>query len=111
MRRPCPNTSGPRDPMFWGNALLLAIETTMIAMLVSGYFYLRGKLDPWRRRPYPAARDGAGENLLFLALLFRGPVERKLMVDLDVNGFYWYFVVGGWAVTFAVVYLEFWLRG
>lgn len=184
---------GARDPMFWGTALLIAIETTMIAMLVSGYFYVRSKFAAWppsalsetaqwtagaeavlllasavpnakvteaathcdlfRARRWLAILSllglvitagrvaqfamlgfrwdanayasmvyaliglqathlllGVGENFLFLALMFRGPIEKKFMVDVHVNGVYWYFVAGGWLVTYAVVYLEPWLE-
>jgi cytochrome c oxidase subunit 3 len=180
---------GARDPMFWGLASLLAIESTMIALLVGGYFYVHGKFDPWPPSPIAASARiigacelailfasavptclltravmrsalrpsrarllvltllgvllvalralelraigfrwdanayasmfwamvglhtlhlvaGVGENILFLALLFRGPVEKKFMVDLHVNGLYWYFVIAGWAVMYPTLYLE-----
>jgi cytochrome c oxidase subunit III len=180
---------GARDPMFWGTALLIAIETTMIAMLLSGYFYLRSKFALWppaplsetarwlgagellvfaasafvnlktsdaasrcelfRTRRWLAILSmmglvlaagrvaqfatlgfrwdanayasmvyalvglhathlllGVGENFLFLFLMYRGPIEKKFMVDVYINSIYWYFVVGGWLVTYVVVYLE-----
>ncbi|HMI88814.1 MAG TPA: hypothetical protein VK550_32265 [Polyangiaceae bacterium] len=180
---------GARDPMYWGTALLIAIETTMIAMLVSGYFYIRGKFVPWPPVPLSGTARwvgaaelliligsavpnfktgeaamrcdlrktrrwlavlsilglfaalgrvaqfatlgfrwdanayasmvyaliglhathlllGVGENFLFLFCMFRGPIEKKFMVDVYVNSIYWYFAVGGWLVTYAVVYLE-----
>ena len=46
------------------------------------------------------------ENGLFLALLERGPIEKKHLVDLEVNGIYWYFVVFSWLPLYAVVYLD-----
>lgn len=46
------------------------------------------------------------ENLLFLALLYRGPIEKKHLVDLEVNGLYWYFVVLSWLPLYAVLYLD-----
>src|SRR5215217_5508450 len=36
-----------RSAIWWGNLLLLAIETTMFALLVGGYFYLRGNFTSW----------------------------------------------------------------
>jgi cytochrome c oxidase subunit 3 len=36
-----------RSPMWIGNALLLAIETTMFAILVATYFYLRANFQNW----------------------------------------------------------------
>jgi cytochrome c oxidase subunit 3 len=48
---------------------------------------------------------GAGENLLYIALLFRGPVEDKHRVDIEVSTPLWYFVLAGgllvWLVLFA----------
>lgn len=43
---------GSRDPMWWGLALLIAIESTMFALLVVTYFYLRGGESTW---PPPGA--------------------------------------------------------
>jgi cytochrome c oxidase subunit III len=36
-----------RSAIWWANLLLLAIETTMFALLVGGYFYLRGNFTQW----------------------------------------------------------------
>jgi cytochrome c oxidase subunit III len=36
-----------RSPIWWGNALLLAIETTMFAILAATYFYLRQNFENW----------------------------------------------------------------
>jgi cytochrome c oxidase subunit 3 len=48
---------------------------------------------------------GAGENLLYIVLLFRGPVEDKHRVDIEVTTPLWYFVLAGalliWLVLFA----------
>jgi cytochrome c oxidase subunit I+III len=49
---------------------------------------------------------GTVENALFLALLYRGPLEKKHLVDLEVNGVYWYFVVLSWPLLYAVLYLD-----
>lgn len=52
------------------------------------------------------ALTSVGENLLFLALLYKGPVEEKHLLDLRLNALYWYFVVVSWAVLFAVIYFD-----
>jgi heme/copper-type cytochrome/quinol oxidase subunit 3 len=52
------------------------------------------------------ALTSVGENVLFLALLFKGPVEEKHLLDLRLNALYWYFVVVSWAVLFAVIYFD-----
>ena len=49
---------------------------------------------------------GLIENALFLALLYIGPVEKKHLVDLEVNGIYWYFVVFSWLPLYAILYLD-----
>jgi heme/copper-type cytochrome/quinol oxidase subunit 3 len=49
---------------------------------------------------------GTIENALFLALLHIGPIEKKHLVDLEVNGIYWYFVVASWLPLYAIFYLD-----
>jgi heme/copper-type cytochrome/quinol oxidase subunit 3 len=49
---------------------------------------------------------GVIENLIYSALLLKGPVEKKHLVDCEVNGIYWYFVVGGGVVVSAILYGE-----
>lgn len=48
---------------------------------------------------------GNVENVLFLTLFFRGPIEKKHLVDAEVNGVYWYFVVFSWLPLYAIFYL------
>jgi cytochrome c oxidase subunit III len=54
---------------------------------------------------------GLGENLLFIALLYRGPVEQKHRVDVHVTSLLWYFVIAGSALLWAVVFAEIFLTG
>jgi heme/copper-type cytochrome/quinol oxidase subunit 3 len=49
---------------------------------------------------------GIGENLLYIALLWIGPVEHKHRVDVEVSTPLWYFVIAGAALAWAVVFLE-----
>lgn len=49
---------------------------------------------------------GLYENALFVWLMFHGPIEQKHRVDIDVNCFLWYFVVGGQVLIWSVVFLE-----
>jgi cytochrome c oxidase subunit 1/cytochrome c oxidase subunit I+III len=49
------------DPVWWGNNLLLAIETSMFAILIATYFYLRQNFDLW---PPPVAQLTATLNPL-----------------------------------------------
>jgi cytochrome c oxidase subunit 3 len=46
------------------------------------------------------------ENLVLAALLFIGPVEEKHLVDVRVNGMYWFFVVASWVPTFVILFLD-----
>lgn len=38
---------GHRDPLWWGCAGLIAIESTMLLLLLATYFYLRGNFTAW----------------------------------------------------------------
>jgi heme/copper-type cytochrome/quinol oxidase subunit 3 len=49
---------------------------------------------------------GNVENALFVALLYKGPIEKKHLVDLEMNGLYWYFVVISWLPLYAILYLD-----
>lgn len=181
---------GPRSTLWWGVALMVAIESTVFVLSLASYFYIRQNYHVWPpTNPGPApTRLGAielavlvasllpfvlaartavrgfvlrartwlligtvmgavvlalrvfelealarsfrwdshaygsifwvtiglhvfhiissmGENVLLLALLFRGPVEKEHLVDLECNSFYWYFVVGWWAVIYTALYV------
>lgn len=50
--------------------------------------------------------SGLLENLMFQVLLFKGPIEEKHLVDLKLNGGYWYFVVASGAVIYAALLLD-----
>ena len=36
-----------QHPIWWGNTLLLAVETTIVALLLVTYFYVRKNFEPW----------------------------------------------------------------
>jgi cytochrome c oxidase subunit III len=179
---------GSRAPLWWGLIGMIVIESTLFAMLVVTYFYLRGGASVWPppdvRGNYPLRiaelavllasavpmiavelavkrRSLAGmrlwltiatalglvfvalrfysfhamtyrwnshaygsivwtilglhathglaasvENVVFLALLFRGPIEEKHLLDLRLNALYWYFVVLSWVGLFGVIFLD-----
>jgi cytochrome c oxidase subunit III len=42
---------GHRAPLWWGVVLLIAIESTAMALLLVSYFYLRGNYDVWPPTP------------------------------------------------------------
>jgi cytochrome c oxidase subunit 3 len=49
---------------------------------------------------------GVGENLLYLAVLWIGPIEDKHLADIEVSTPLWYFVIAGAALAWAAVFLE-----
>jgi cytochrome c oxidase subunit III len=179
---------GSRAPLWWGLVGMITIESTLFALLVVTYFYLRGGAAVWPppdvRGNYPLRfaelavllasavpmiavelavkrRSLAGmrlwlavatalgfvfvalrfysfhvmtyrwnshaygsvawtilgmhathavaasvENVVFLALLFLGPIEEKHLLDLRLNALYWYFVVLAWVPLFAILFLD-----
>ena len=42
-----PSAVDHRSPIWWGNLMLLVIETTMFAILVATYFYVRINFEQW----------------------------------------------------------------
>jgi heme/copper-type cytochrome/quinol oxidase subunit 3 len=52
------------------------------------------------------ALTGLVENAMLVVLLWRGPVERKHALDVQLGGLYWYFLVAAWLPCFAALYLE-----
>lgn len=38
---------GPRSPVWWGNTLMMTIESTTLLLLVVSYFYIRQNFDTW----------------------------------------------------------------
>ncbi|HKV12291.1 MAG TPA: cytochrome c oxidase subunit 3 [Thermoanaerobaculia bacterium] len=49
---------------------------------------------------------GLVENLLFIVLLIKGPVEDKHLVDVRVNTLYWYFVALSWVPFYVIFFLD-----
>jgi cytochrome c oxidase subunit I+III len=46
------------------------------------------------------------EDLMLIALLYKGPVEEKHFDDIDASALLWFFSVLEWAPAFAILYLE-----
>jgi heme/copper-type cytochrome/quinol oxidase subunit 3 len=55
--------------------------------------------------------SGVLENAIFTALVFRGPVEKKHMLDLRLSAYYWWFVVAAWVVLWSIVFGDAFLFG
>ena len=45
------------------------------------------------------------ENVLLLALVILGPLERKHFVDVHVNALYWYFIVAVWLPIYVLIFV------
>jgi heme/copper-type cytochrome/quinol oxidase subunit 3 len=63
------------DPVWWGNNFLLAIETSMFAILIATYFYLRQNFQLWpppvaqltaTLKPLPELAYGTANTILLL---------------------------------------------
>jgi cytochrome c oxidase subunit III len=46
------------------------------------------------------------ENLMLIALLYKGPVEQKHFGDIEASALLWFFSVLEWAPAFAILYLS-----
>jgi cytochrome c oxidase subunit 3 len=63
---------GARAPTWWGTVLLIAIEGTMMGLLLVSYFYLRGNFQVWP----PSAM---GDRVFRLALVQAGMLALSLV--------------------------------
>ena len=116
-----------RSPIWIGNALLLAIETTMFAILVATYFYLRANFQNW---PPPQinylppnfhpAPDllwgtlnllvGVIEDTLMFVYISKFGLDDKHARDVRVTAVYWYWIAGIWVPLYVIVYFgPYWL--
>jgi len=69
-----PDTMDHRSPIWWGNLLMIIIETTMFGILVAAYFYLRAYFDRWP----PVRPDGPA------ALYYTDPLWTIATINLAV---------------------------
>lgn len=65
------NAAGPRSPLWWGAMSVVAIEGTMMGLVLVSYFYLRGYHDVWPPAPIgrPAFLLAAAQAALLFASL------------------------------------------
>lgn len=73
-----------RSAIWWGNVLLLVIETTMFALMVGAYFYLRGNFHSWP----PPHIDGPMAQFDPVPAL-RAPTVNLLVILLSVAPMVW----------------------
>jgi cytochrome c oxidase subunit III len=67
---------GRRDTIFWGVTLMILIESTVFALLVGSYFYIRGNDPVWPIIPPGVASTREGAIALFLLLVSAVPMAR-----------------------------------
>jgi len=102
-----------------GMRLWLGIATLLGLIFVGLRFYLFHAMTfRWNSHAYGSivwailgmhathAVAASVENLVFMVLLFVGPIEEKHLLDLRLNALYWYFVVLAWVPLFAIIYLD-----
>jgi cytochrome c oxidase subunit I+III len=97
--------------------LLVASVISLVCLVLRG-FELSGMTFRWNHHAYGSIvwtiyglhtlhlLTSCGENLLFLTLLYRGPVEEKHRLDLRLNGLYWFFVVASWLPLYAILFWD-----
>lgn len=64
-----PYALGARDPIWWGTALLVAIEATVFGLLGVSYYYIRPNVDVWPPSGGAVGPVGLGAAGVGLALL------------------------------------------
>ena len=69
------------DPVWWGNNLLLAIETSMFAILIATYFYLRQNFPALAATSGPTDRHSQSVAATRLRHCEHDPVGAELRSD------------------------------
>lgn len=72
-----------REPLWWGNLLLLMIETTMFGILVASYFYISQNFNLW---PPPRAESPVGYGTEPKLLI---PTINLILLILSCAPAYW----------------------
>jgi cytochrome c oxidase subunit III len=75
---------GPRAPLWWGILGLIAIESTMFALVMASYFYLRLNFKDWPPSNFGFPAIGPGTANMILMLVIIAPmvwVERAALRD------------------------------
>lgn len=80
---------GHRSPMWWGTMGLIAIESTVFALAILMYFYLRSHADVWpmtEQGTPPALLWGTVNTLVLLASMIPNEMARRAAMRLDLRG-------------------------
>jgi cytochrome c oxidase subunit III len=89
---------GHRSPMWWGLIGMIAIESTMFALLIGTYFYLVWREPNWPPGvEAPALLWGSVNTLVLLASLVPNALAKHAAEELDLSG------IRVWMVVSAIV--------
>ena len=78
---------GHRSPMWWGTMGLIAIETTVFALVVMSYFYLRSHVDVWPMSQFaPDLLWGTVNTAIMLASALPNLYAKRAAERLDLKG-------------------------
>ncbi len=76
---------GHRSPMWWGTMGLIAIESTVFALTILAYFYLRSHAVAWPETVAPDLLWGTVNTVVLLASLIPNELARRAARRLDVR--------------------------
>lgn len=77
---------GHRSPMWWGTMGLVAIESTVFALIIVAYFYLRSLADAWplSGSPPPGLLWGTLNTAILLLSMIPNEMARRAAEKLDL---------------------------
>ena len=78
---------GMRSPMWWGTMGLVAIESTVFALTIMAYFYLRSHASVWPMSRFPPdLLWGTANTAILLASMWPNQMAKKAAERLDLAG-------------------------
>jgi heme/copper-type cytochrome/quinol oxidase subunit 3 len=78
---------GARSPMWWGTMGLVAIESTVFALTIMAYFYLRSHASVWPMSRFaPDLLWGNVNTAILLASLWPNQMAKQAAERLDIQG-------------------------
>ena len=100
---------GTRSPMWWGTMGLVVIESTVFALTIMAYFYLRSHADEWPMNGVPPDLLWGGVNTaVLLVSLWPNQLAKRAAERLDLNAVRLWMSVCMFSLAFlAVRVLEF----
>ena len=92
-----------RSSMWWGLMAMLAVESTMFALLIASYLYLRWREPQWPPGVFPPELLwGTVNTVLLIASLVPAELGKKAAIRLDLIGIRVWLIV---CVLFGVAFL------